>query len=715
VRVLLAGARALLLVALVVLLAGPRLLLSDERVEQDWVLLLADRSQSMTIADGPEGSTREASLRGLLAQAGPELERIAAERRLLVMGFDGSIRELETEGGSVSLGEASGPRTLLGRALDAALDRAAARPVAGVVVLSDGASSDEISRRAAQRLRAERIPVFAVPIGSDRPVGDLALEAVEAPSAGFVGDRLPVRVQVGASGPSAGAWVELVEASTGLVLDRRRIEAGGDGAGGDGGGDGKVTLLAEPGQAGESLWRVRLLPDGLDLLPDNNDAEFLVNLVDRPLRVLHVDGYPRWEFRYVRNLLVREPSLSSGSLVLSTGRRHTQEGDAALDRLPVSPGEWEQFDVVVLGDLRAELLSEEQLEQLRDHVAERGAGLLWIAGPGATPESWRGTPVESLLPITSLESVADYSEPVTMSRAPDAERLGLLELADEEAGGWPQRLSDPATGWSLLRWAQRLEPAQLKPTASVLATLAGVSGGAPTPGVVTMRFGAGRVVYVATDEIWRWRYARGEELPERFWIPLIRLLGRDALARVGKSAVLRVEPGRVQSGAAVSVEIELLDERLIEAGPGSLRSRVLDGQGRTLAEIQLRPEAGAGRSRRYSSAWVAPGPGTYSIESDDPALLGDRLQARLTVLAENDERQQPETNFQLLETLTGLSGGKMLTGEELAGLNELLPNRQRRVLSTPQIETLWDTPLTLLVITLLLSVEWIGRRVLRLT
>ncbi|MEO1717295.1 MAG: hypothetical protein AAFR76_09310 [Planctomycetota bacterium] len=707
-RLTFGAARALILIALIVLLAGPQLERSNERTEQDWVIVLADRSVSMTIGDGPGGSTRDDSLSEALDAFGPTLAELAETRNVLTLGFDAGVYDLARgETGAFDPGEASGSQTLLGRSLSAALDRAAARPVAGMVVLSDGASTDEPDRRTLQRLRSERIPVFAVPLGSRDPAGDLSIASVDAPGAGFVGDRIPVRVALERSGAAEafGGTVELVERSTGIVLATEGVSAG----------DTEITLVATPDREGDAVWDVRLTPDNADLLDENNSAEVAVRLVDRPLRVLLADGYPRWEFRYLKNLLLREGSIASSSLLLATGRRHIQEGDVLVARMPTSPGEWEDFDVIVLGDLRAELLSEDQQTQLRDLVSERGAGLLWIAGPGATPQSWRGTPLEALLPVSLGEGVSAYGEPVTMTREPTAEQLGLLELADDEAGGWPERVSNPQTGWSLLRWAQKLRPEQIKPTASVLASFLPITSGAePTPAVLTMRYGSGRVVYVATDEIWRWRYARGEALPERFWVPLVRLLGREGLTRAGRAAVLSVSPRQTEIGATVTIEAELLDARLVDARPTSIGVRVLDEAGQPVATLALRTNDAAGRARRFAAAWVPPGPGEYTVESDDPAIGGGTLRERLAVLAPDDELQRPATDHPRLEALATDTGGGVLTPEELPRLRELLPNRERRVVGTPTVDPLWDTPLAMLVVLVLLAFEWIGRRLSRL-
>src|SRR5690606_19970297 len=124
---------------------------------------------------------------------------------------------------------------------------------------------------------------------------------------------------------------------------------------------------------------------------------------------------------------------------------------------------------------------------------------------------------------------------------------------------------DPSYGWSQLRWVQRIDPTRLKPTAEVLAeTVMPISAeDANVPLVVLMRYGAGRSIYVATDEIWRWRYGRGELLPEQFWMQILRMLGRDALG-AGEQAIFMAGPRRVEAHQPVRLDLRLLDEQLAE-------------------------------------------------------------------------------------------------------------------------------------------------------
>src|SRR5262249_20829617 len=149
-----------------------------------------------------------------------------------------------------------------------------------------------------------------------------------------------------------------------------------------------------------------------------------------------------WEYRYIKNLLLREKTIRSASLLIASNRQYLQEGEIQLDALPRSPEEWAAFDVIIMGDLPGSMFSREQLEQLKEHVAIRGAGLLWIGGPSATPGGWRDTPLADLLPFTTGsgqssadQPVRDFNEPVVMFPAPAATRLNLLELGETPQEG----------------------------------------------------------------------------------------------------------------------------------------------------------------------------------------------------------------------------------------------------------------------------------------
>lgn len=726
--------RVALLLLIVVLLSGPRLVEVKESVERDWVLALVDRSSSMGIADAPADGgglrTREAQLQAVLSKGGPVFAELASSRTLKWLGFDGAAYELPTDKGVPLLAEPKGRRTDIPAAIEQALAKAAARPIAGIVIFSDGRSStgETLPRALLKHLGSERIPVVTVPLGSGEGLMDIAVGNVVAPPTAFVNDPVPVRVTVTRTGARAPGptRVRLVDRGTGETLDEQRVDW-------DEPGTSRTLTLMGRASAGERAdWEIKAEPAdggaGKDLIDSNNKAEVGIALVNRPLRLLYVDGYPRWEYRFLKNIFSRDESVKFSALLLSAGRKYLQEGSEEIDALPDSPAGWDAFDVIMIGDVQPGVMSAQQLEQIRTRVSVGGAGLLWVAGQSAVPSAYRGSPLADLLPVSlsgssSGQMVGTWDRDVVLKPSPLAESLGVLRLAGRQPDGsyWPAQVSDPKTGWSRLRWVQKLDGSTLKPAAEPLAMAVPVEGaGEATPAVVTMRFGAGRIVYVATDEVWRYRFGKGEDLPERFYMQLIRLLGRESVARAGKLAVLTLTPKDAEVGTAVRVSVDLIDQSLIDARPTGLTVRLskpgVGGAEAERVDVSLKAigDGGSGGSKGFVGMWVPPSAGTWSGVVTDALLEGKGVTATAEVALPDDELRRPEADHALLTSLAQETGGAVLSEETIGSLKSVLPNREVRTLSVARQETLWDRPGVLVTLLVMLTLEWVLRRLIRL-
>ncbi|TVQ54388.1 MAG: hypothetical protein EA377_05860 [Phycisphaerales bacterium] len=715
-RGMLAATRFAIILLALILLSGPMLQVPRESTEPDWVLILADRSASMQIADVQIGDdprarqSRDAQLREILAEHGEIWSAMAAQREVVWLGFHHGAFALESVDDEdaaipVDLGPPDGPRTHINAALDQALQRTAARPISGVVLLSDGRTTDPPQRSVLRRLQADAIPVYTVGLGSPEPLAEVAIRRIDAPRRAYVGDKVPVIVRLDRDGPAAQqrATVRLIDELSGEELAQEELMPGDE--------VDQITLNASPDLAGETSWRVVVETDEPTLVPENTERAFGIDLIDRPMRVLYVDGYPRWEQRFLKNLLVREESIDSSILLLSADREFAQEGDTPITRLPRSPEEFADFDVIVIGDVPGGYFTPQQLDMIRDHVAERGAGLLWIGGERSTPSTYAGTVLADLLPMRGSLDLSPIARPVNMIATERADRLGVLQLTTPGEVGWPRELSDPEYGWSQLRWAQRIDPAQLKPAAEVLAETASPVSESNLPLVVMMRFGAGASVYVATDEIWRWRFGRGELLPEQFWVQIMRMLGRETLTAAGERAVFDVTPRRAQTGQPIRVDLRLIDAQLADRVDRSVAAELVNDDGDAVAELELIRQDGT--EARFSTVHLTDRPGTYTVRLVDPALDELNLEAELEVFAPEDELRHPETDHALLAELSEATGGRLLEPDELSELNELLPNRAVTTMN-PLTERIWDTWPFFTLFLLLITAEWIGRKVLRL-
>lgn len=727
-RIALAILRSGSLIVLAILLAGPRLVRQTQRIERDAVAVMIDRSQSMTVADEAEGSTRESLMRATIGRAMPMFGMLSEKRDVRFYGFDSSAYEIERAAEGLRFAEPAGLRTRIDGSIRNVADRFAGRPVAGIVILSDGRSADSISKETLRELESRAIPVFVCPFGDPAGLTDFTVVSAEAPASVFTKDPIPVKVTVERRGAKSNqpAKVLLKDAETGAILDERPFTTDTESE--------TFTLTSRTESTGDRRWTVSVETTARDLSPLNNSRDVMISAADRPVRVAYFDGYPRWEYRYLKYTLVREESIASSVLLLSSDRRYIREGSDPITGPPTDAQGWGAFDVIIIGDLRPELFSDEQLRRIRAAVAERGAGLLWLGGPASTPAAWKSTPLADLIPfnLNAFESEVRggnmWIDPVVMRPTANVSSLGVLQLSDNPSEGWPSWLSSGELGWTLLRRAQKIERAWLKPGTETLANAFPAQSPddvvKSTPLVMTMRYGAGRVAYVGTDEIWRYRYGRGETLPGRFWIPMVRMLARESLGRSGQPAIVEASPTRTSIDRPIRITARLLDQALIESRPRSFEveiSRAGAQTERATVAVTLAPADRVREDAEFSpiasfgADWVTSEPGEYRIRASDPLLSDLDASVTVEVVAPDDEMREPQADHATLTALAQVTGGSVIAPEDFETLESLLPNREIRILGLPEIETLWDKPLAWLILIVLLCGEWIGRRVIKLS
>ena len=703
-RTALVAFRVATLVLLVALISGPTVRFERTRTERDRLVVLVDRSRSLSIADAPGGTTRDEQLAAILRSSQGTLGAIARDKDIDVVGFSGGTFSLAAKDLDVAaaLGKPEGERTDLDAALRQSITRGAGRPLSGVLVLSDGRSSVPVSPETMRLLERDSVPVFTVALGSRERIGDAAINATTSPARAFVRDRVPVEVRVDRGGIAGKLAVKLVDVATGRELARKDVAETAPANGEE-----VVVLDASTDAAGTHNWRVELVADRPDLVRENDTREFTVEFIDRPLRVLYVEGTSRWEYRYFKNLLIREKDVESSIMLLSADRDFAQEGTAPIARLPRTKEEFSKFDLFVIGDVPSGFFSPDQLAVMRGEVSERGAGLLWIAGERSTPASWEGTPLADLFPFRPPLALEPRVGASLIKPTNVAERLGVLRLADD-ADGWPDAFSDANLQWPRLRYVQSVPRARLKPTAEVLAEAEGAGIGAEetTAAVTRMRFGAGEVIFVATDEIWRWRYGQGERYPERFWVPLVRLLARESLVQGNERATISVDPPRVAPGESVVITLRFVDEESAQQSAASVPAEIVAADGTPVGRVDLVREGGVA-----SATLPVERVGVFKAVASDPSF--GRASAAFEVVRRDDELRRGDADHEALADLSKRTSGRALDAQSITTLPELLPRRARET-DESVMRTMWDTPGALAALLLLLGLEWIGRRLLRL-
>ena len=582
-RAFLAGVR-LAIIALVALMIA-ELMLSLQRTGLPTVVVMVDDSASMGINDRYSGKTLDKIQQQLKLGSQTDPTRLNLAKSILLGGprdllstlegnyklkvyfvssaaraISGSLAEMRTAIGAV---EPTGETSRLGAGLRRVLGDLRGTPPAAIVLLTDGINTDgETLADAARFARRKGVPLFTVGIGSEQPVRDLELADLLVDEVVFVDDIVNFECKVGGTG-FAGRTVDVTLREQGKpdVLARTKVTLGSDGA------PQRVRLPYRPTQVGEFEYVVEVEHLADESRADNNRAQRLISVRKEQIRVLLVQAYPNYEFRYLKNMLERDTTIQLKTVLQDADVEFAELDPAALRTFPVRREELFEYDVLIFGDVNPAFLSASVMQNINDFVEQKGGGVAFIAGPLYTPLAYRHTPIAPLFPV-DLETVVNprtgQDKILTEGFRVVPTELGLaspqMQLGDTLAESLRIWQNLPELYWLL-------ETPALKPAARVLAEhptrLA--ADGRKLPVFSLQYVGAGKVLFHATDDTWRWRFRVGDVFFSRYWVQTIRYLSRSKLLGKDRSAELTTDRRQYRRGEAVRIRARFTDERLAPA------------------------------------------------------------------------------------------------------------------------------------------------------
>lgn len=701
--------RSALFLLILFLLLKPVVVVPSVIPRSSTVALVADDSRSMQMADAGQGRTRLEAVKSALFDAEGTFQTRLRERfRTQAYGFSSQLGNIED--GEELTGE--GLSSDVGGALAEAARRSTGAPLSAVVLVSDGASNAGADLAAELRnLRARGLPVYTIGVGSARRPADAELVRVGLPRRVLVGSSVEVEVFVRASGYGA-TKVRIAASEDGRAVKTEEFPLRG-------GETEVVRLELIPTTAGVHRYTFDVQPLADELTLENNRREALVEVVEGPMRVLYVEGEPRWELGKMRDSLGRvEKNVELVSL-LRTGEnklyRQGVSGEAELaEGFPKTEEELFAYDGLMLGSVEASFFTIEQLRAIEAFVARRGGGLLALGGRYAFDGGgYAGTPLADALPITLAARAAGTTLQEPSTSAP----VYKAQLTARGASHPVTRLSDDRAQ-SLKLWSE-LPPISvpeaasgLKPGATVLlearrAATEGRAASGPLTLLAQQRYGRGQALAFTASDTWRWRMRMDSKsnAHENFWRQMLRYLVQGTPRQFEVAA----EQDAYAPGDTVRIVADLRDRKFNSSTDARANARVTKPSGASV-EVPLRFTARDGREV-YVGEFRVEELGRHRIElTASGSSIGEAAaQSEFLVAELNREFYDATLNEELLRRVAAETGGKYYTLEEASALVDDLTYRQTDN-SRPVTRDLWDMPVNFLLLVGLLGGEWLLRK-----
>jgi hypothetical protein len=742
VRITLAACRLVALALILAVLFEPTATLTQTHSEKRRLPVLVDVSESMSVKDQrkrsedigeaaaalgilPISATPEEVTRGATSLGNKQRQEIAAASRLDLATnllsksarplFESVGEDLEVSyyafgetlnklgdaesGGVASLTSlrADGKETSIADALESVAKTERGAPLGGVVLLSDGL--DTSSRRvesAVRDLGTRGIPVYTVPVGIADP-DDVSIRNVIMQDVAFTGDKVPVRVQLQSKGYEKRS-ADLTVSLNGRGVARQTVSFAG------GLQFEEIFFNVDVAERGAARVEVAITSFADEATPANNRMERSVRVVNERINVLCIEGSARWEFRYLRAMLKRDPRINATFIATRAQPELAQNSSEYIAEFPEDREEAFSYDLVILGDVDASFFSVEAFQRLEELIKERGGSLLMLCGSRFAPASYAGTPIEPMLPVqfdpdAEWEEVDESVYPVL---TPEGRSSLVMTLENDQ--------DENDLVWSRVAPLDRIPPLLApRPGATVLAELSDTQSRADRyPLVAWQRYGTGKCMMMATDRLWLLRFKTGDKYHWRVWSQCVQFLTLSRLMGEHKQIRLETDRATYPVDGQVMLYAHLLDEDFEPTAQSGFEVEVstLDGAGGEPQRITLRPDAS--NPGLYEGYFSPPRAGGYRVEAN----ATDRPLSNTSEFQVADLRPElANTDMQIehLRRIAELSGGESLSALELQKLPALL-NRDPHTTTIRVDRPLWDNAWVAVLLVVLLGFEWILRR-----
>jgi uncharacterized membrane protein len=697
------------LVALLLTLAKPSWSWENDLVESGRVAIVLDDSESMSLPD-PSGRSRYARA----TEAVDGLRKALHAKKLVVGVYDIDGRPLK-EGAIPD--RPTAPRTDLAQALSAAADDMSAKRLNGVVLLSDG--MDNSGRQDfAEFAQKFGVPIYTVGFEDTRRLGDLDLAVKplrQPPERVMVNNEVKIDLLVSKTGgPRTEATVVIKRGLEERFVEKKiALPEGND--------ERTVSLTLKPSQPGTFEFTAVVESDKGERNLANNLWRFPLRVDAEPIRVLYVEGFLRYEYKFLKARLEDDPDLNVAAVVR---RVNPELPEAVKAKDLITRTQLKNFDVVILGDMEADYLSPAEYQALVAWLDEKDArkgsehALLVLGGYRSFgPAGFRKTRLAGVLPVVFADRPPYQSEEAFRIRLTEEGRgHPVFEVSSDRvrtAQAWDE--APRLAGCSLV--------ARAKPAARVLAVHPRITReGKPAVVAAVQRYGAGHTMVLTVDTTWRWSrftrvLGRADTLYARFWSQTLRwLAGRAA----DKRPLLSVSTDHIGYKAGEPVKVTVVrhprpDVDLSRARLSVTYKPALGGRPAVVTNVKSTsadPDLFTGTF--YPAAGNRPGAaGRFEVSAtftQDGKVVANQG-TEFLVHSSGQELADTGTNPQVLKTLSEHS--QVMDGYRDIGraveLADLIRPKERRIHQADDLK-LWDSPVLFLVFIGAVSSEWLIRR-----
>ena len=681
--------RVVTFVLLLVILLRPELEFKKSHSLKNHIAILLDNSKSLSIKTFPKEVPRIDLVRKTLESNKEYFDQLKKDFQVDTYFVSDGIEKVSSR---LKDYQANRPYTDYRRVLEELNKIYENKSLQGVFLFSDGADltqePGEISPDILKSLTRINGPVHTLQAGSNDQFRDLALESVSAPDFGFV--QQPVRLSLTVFSSELGNRnVPLVLKEGDRILVSKIIEIREDQK------EYKVDLQFTPRKIGKRIYTLNLPRFAEESILTNNQKEFEVDVARDRIRILHLNGRPSWDSRYLREVLANNPRVDLLSFFIL--RNMGDDVVAPTSELSLIPfpsnllfdDYLSSFDLIIFQNFKYEpFIDKKYLSNIRKYV-EKGGAFLMVGGElSFHGGSYSHTPIEDILPVSFKDVETRFIDKEFRPKiSGDFSNHPILRLEKE--------LNKEV--WSSL---PPLHGANLGLVANKDAYVL-LKNESESPILVAGEFGEGRTALLATDSVWSWGFGgAGGRYFHRFWNNVIDWLIAEPETR---RLQLESDKERYREEEQVLIKFKLLKENYQPAENITGKLTLSSRSGEVIAK-ELKTDKLGGQVFPF----IPEQSGFYEAVIE---IEGLQEKIMFSVLKDNAEFEKPLVNDFVLKKIAQVSGGQY---KVLDGTNDLsalqFENPEIKVKSHSRSFSLWENWWAYGLVVGFLVMDWWLRR-----
>lgn len=604
-----------------------------------------------------------------------------------------------------------GPTTDISAALKHLTRESASESLKSIYLITDG-NHNQPDTLSPQEVAAGLgdIPVFVVPIGNEKPLRDLILHRVDAPTTVVEHDSIVINAIVTAFACKGERTLAILQ-QNGKQIDQQTLDFDRDRI------NRHVTFQVSADKLGRHEFELSVKPVDEEASTRNNVVSVRVEVIKDKMQLLLAHRINHWEFQFLEQLFPRDKRVRFDHLRFEPAV-HATGALRQSAALPRDVAGWSRYDAVILGDIAPDQLDSQRQEALEEYVRDRGGNLIVVAGRDNMPQAYARQTLARLLPVQADRRRRAKDASYLLNLTQEGQRHTALMIEDtpeESRRAWRTIYQElPINFLSTF--------SRPKPSARTLIEAVPQQFGRQTrlseDSVIDSAFlcwhnvGAGRVVFLAAPATYQLRYRQGDAYHHRFWGQLLRWVMAAEIAPGSDRLRIQTDKAQYVYGDHVQVNVRIFDE---EGQP------VSDAK----LEVAAEPTEGSETVVELSADRRVPGeyhgtvdgllPGSYHLrprgEWIDKSLPNAAKTSAVINVSASDSIEMLNTQCDraLLKQIAITTGGQVIPPtamSEVLQLTELSPEVSERV----EREPLWNRWRYLFLVFGCLTSEWVIRK-----